>query len=368
MSKYKNSSPPITGIVHRWKFRSGVAEARAIAQSCKALIEKGVKHRQILILVSNRRVLLNTLKDELDAAGNIDVEFPSGARFVDELYGRFVFGVLRIACDKNRSDFIARRIILGTPKGVGSGTCNTIRQKTIDNNLNYLDIFYQPLPEKIFTGRVLSALNQARKICQQVSDWQDTDTLLMRSEAISQIIVEAFEQIHAAEWAEYIKALPNEMSLKELREYMSSDTDEQQASLLQAVYERLNLQIPAEGLLPPKIRIMTMHGVKGLNAQVVFIPGLEEGILPGSKQSPYPGLVAEAARLLYVSITRARAACIVSYAQNRFIYGKQSSQTASRFVREALANNGRFIDRDGGLSAMEAEQIATTVKAIGSID
>jgi superfamily I DNA/RNA helicase len=91
------------------------------------------------------------------------------------------------------------------------------------------------------------------------------------------------------------------MTLAELRAYFATDTDEQQAAILEKVYGRLDLQPPEQGFLPPKVRIMTMHGAKGLEAQVVFVPGLEEDILQ-MKRKPYPGLVLEAARLLYVSI------------------------------------------------------------------
>jgi superfamily I DNA/RNA helicase len=56
-----------------------------------------------------------------------------------------------------------------------------------------------------------------------------------------------------------------------------------------------------------RVRVMTMHGAKGLSARVVFIPGLEHGVLPNAHQAPYPAQLLEAARLLYVSITRARA-------------------------------------------------------------
>lgn len=66
---------------------------------------------------------------------------------------------------------------------------------------------------------------------------------------------------------------------------------------------------------------MSMHGAKGLSARIVFVPGLEEHIFPGPWRQPYPGLVLEAARLLYISITRARAACILNYAKQRRIQG-----------------------------------------------
>jgi len=99
---------------------------------------------------------------------------------------------------------------------------------------------------------------------------------------------------------------------------------------------------------------MTMHGAKGLSGKIVFVPGLEEEILPGPWRQPYPGLVLEAARLLYVSITRARAACIISYARTRIVHGQFGNQTPSRF---ATSLGGPFVARTSGLNAVEVGHI-----------
>lgn len=121
---------------------------------------------------------------------------------------------------------------------------------------------------------------------------------------------------------------------------------------------RLNLPIPAAGVLPPRVRVMTMHGAKGLSAKVVFIPSLEEEILPGPWRQPYPGLVLEAARLLYVSITRARAACIISYAQTRVVHGQFGARTPSRF---AASLDALFLPRTSALTAAEIQHITNEV-------
>jgi len=99
-----------------------------------------------------------------------------------------------------------------------------------------------------------------------------------------------------------------------------------------------------------------MHGAKGLSAPVVFIPGLEDQLLPGPRRAPYAGLVLEAARLLYVSITRARATCIVSHATRRFINGRTQTHAPSRFNAHL---SGAFAQRGQGLSAAEVQQIMT---------
>jgi DNA helicase-2/ATP-dependent DNA helicase PcrA len=102
-----------------------------------------------------------------------------------------------------------------------------------------------------------------------------------------------------------------------------------------------------------------MHGSKGLSAQVVFIPGLEEAILPGEKRRRYTGMVLEAARMLFVSITRARLACIVSYAKTRFVNGQNIITTPSQFSTHL----GKAFDKKtSGMSRELAEQ---AVEAIG---
>jgi superfamily I DNA/RNA helicase len=146
------------------------------------------------------------------------------------------------------------------------------------------------------------------------------------------------------------------MTLEELRDYLWADTDEQQSAILQAVMTRLNLPIPAAGVLPPRVRVMTMHGAKGLSGKIVFVLGLEEEILPGPWRRPYPGLVLEAARLLYVSITRARAACIISYARTRMVHGTFTRQTASRFTANL---GGPFAARMAGLTGAQVAQVTS---------
>jgi len=140
-----------------------------------------------------------------------------------------------------------------------------------------------------------------------------------------------------------------------------SDTDKQQATILQRVYAGLGQVLPEDAVLPERVRLMTMHGAKGLSASIVFIPGQEETILPGTKRAPYPGLVLEAARLLYVSITRARAVCIMSSASRRFLNGKNVTQAPSQFTAHL---GGVFQNRSTGLSAQEIQSVLTMLQAI----
>ena len=159
VSLYAAAAPPMTGVVHRWHFSSGAAEARAVAQSCRDLIASGISARDILVLLSNQRVLLPLLDTAFQNAG-VAYEPPATEGFLDSLTGRLVLATIRIVCD--RDDYVTHRVLLGLRPGIGIGTSNAVTDAVIAYNLNYRSIFYQPLSSGAFTGRQLTALNGAR--------------------------------------------------------------------------------------------------------------------------------------------------------------------------------------------------------------
>ncbi|TVP71795.1 MAG: DNA helicase II [Rhodobacteraceae bacterium] len=85
-----------------------------------------------------------------------------------------------------------------------------------------------------------------------------------------------------------------------------------------------------------KVSIMTLHGAKGLEFPVVFLPGWEDGLFPSQRSMDETGLkgLEEERRLAYVGITRAEQICTISFAANRRVYGQWQSQMPSRFVDE----------------------------------
>lgn len=358
VSLYAAAIPPLQGMVHRWIFPRGIAEARAIAESCRDLIQAGINPRDILILLSKIPTLEPPLAAEFQSAG-VPFESARGEGFLDSETGRLILALVRIVCDRN--DYVAHRVILGLLPRVGIGTCDAIGQAVTDNNLNYRDTFYRVVPTGVFNRRAANALHRARTVCGQVTGWQPGETLGQRTTDIAGIVSSVFGAQEAQAWQAYASSLPQGATLEELRDFLWADTDEQQAGLLQAVYARLNLPVPAGGLLPAKVRVMTMHGAKGLSGRVVFVPGLEEEILPGPWRRPYPGLVMEAARLLYVSVTRAQAACVISYAGTRIVNGQFARQTPSRFCTQL---GGGFAHRTNGLSAPEVQQIVQECMAL----
>jgi len=86
------------------------------------------------------------------------------------------------------------------------------------------------------------------------------------------------------------------------------------------------------------INILTMHGSKGLEYNVVFLPGWEEGVFPSGRSIEETGDAGleEERRLAYVAITRARKELNIFYADSRFVFGRYQASIRSRFIDEMV--------------------------------
>lgn len=82
------------------------------------------------------------------------------------------------------------------------------------------------------------------------------------------------------------------------------------------------------------VRLMTLHQAKGLEFPIVFIVGLEEGILPHSRSTDDQFQLEEERRLFYVGITRAQDKLYITHAKRRFIFGRRNEGMRSRFLGE----------------------------------
>jgi DNA helicase-2/ATP-dependent DNA helicase PcrA len=84
----------------------------------------------------------------------------------------------------------------------------------------------------------------------------------------------------------------------------------------------------------PTLTLMSLHAAKGLEFPVVFMVGLEEGLLPHSRSLLDKSQLEEERRLCYVGITRAQDKLFLSYAQQRWQYGASTYTTMSRFIHD----------------------------------
>lgn len=355
VSMYNHADPRVVGGVGCWRFTNDVAEARAIAESIEHLCAAGMPARQIMILLANATTLCRALLPALDDAG-IAYEVSRTTPFKDTHTGRALMTALRLGVRDD--DFVALRTLLALRRGVGVGTAAAIGDIVIANNLSYRDLCGD-FDEDILSSRQLSAIEAVRETVEQTREWGSDDKLREHAHQIDALLPDILGREPDAAWRDEFIPLPDETTLAEALQYLTGEKDEQRARVLSAIHKRLGIEIAFEELLPDAVRVMTMHGAKGLSAHMVFIPGLEQEILPGPKRQRYTGLVLEAARMLYVSITRARLGCIISYSEWRTTRAMPERRTPSSFTSHLGTS---FTHRTAGFSqevAHEAVDAAT---------
>lgn len=356
-SLWRTASPPESGQVLRWKVPNGQTESQLVAQSARQLVGEGLPPRNIMVLVSHRG-LLPGLRQALADEG-IPFTSPRDEAWRDTDGGRFVLGVVRIVLDQE--DYLALRLVLGCRQNVGALTCAGIVLRAESSYLNYRDLFYEDLPAGVFTTRQSNALAQARGVCSAIANLKADTKLEECSDLLERLLTEAGHADDLPTWHDAVEALPPSTTLAELRDYLSAENPEQQENVLMSIYERIEAP-PPQGVPGQRLRILTMHGAKGLQADVVFIPGLEEPVLPGPRRAVNQGQVLEGARLLYVSMTRARACLVLSFARSRYWQGNPTTPAPSRYTTFV---GGPFVERSTALTADQAAAIASLAERMG---
>ena len=120
------------------------------------------------------------------------------------------------------------------------------------------------------------------------------------------------------------------------------------ADFLQEVSLLTDLDAQSEENEGHQVSLMTIHSAKGLEFPAVFIVGVEENIFPSPMCSDSPRGIEEERRLLYVAVTRAMKFCELTYAENRFRYGRMEYDTPSRFINDFAPGLLRRMDSPSG--------------------
>ena len=135
------------------------------------------------------------------------------------------------------------------------------------------------------------------------------------------------------------KDLENENRLENIKELLNAMKEfDNLESFLEHVSLATSIDQNWDG---QKVNLMTMHSSKGLEFDVVFLPGWEEGLFPHQKSMEEKGQsgLEEERRLAYVGITRAKKIAHISFSMNRFYQGDWIDSISSRFIDELPEKN-----------------------------
>jgi DNA helicase-2/ATP-dependent DNA helicase PcrA len=246
------------------------------------------------------------------------------------------------------------RIIDNFPLGRGFGpkALETVRTWATLNNVPSLDGFLAFTANAVNSGPALSGA--ARTAAQRIGDvfarlraQKDDLTLAELFDAVVERT--GYQASFNNEDEEEMQRWANVLELRgDLERYDVVSPNEALATYL----EQVSLIADVDSMKDDDrglVTLITLHSAKGLEFPVVFIAGVEEGLLPISRaveaefHDPLP--MEEERRLFYVGITRAQRVLVITYAGNRLTYGQFRPAVASRFLAAVPSNNMRSLGR-----------------------
>ena len=310
-------------------------EARYVVETIESMVKQGNARDEIAILYRSNaqsRVLEEALLRE-----RIPYRIYGGQRFFERAEIKNAMAYLRLL-EGRGNDAALERVINVPPRGIGEKTVEAIREHARHSQLSMWDAMCQLLAAKALKGRAASALGAFIELLENLA----AKVLDMPLHLMTQTVIEQSGLIiyHQEEKGE--KGQARVENLEELvsaaRNFETSDEDADlsplSAFLGHASLEAGDTQADEH---EDSIQLMTLHSAKGLEFPYVFLVGMEEGLFPHKMSLEEPGRLEEERRLAYVGITRAMRQLVMTYAETRRLYGSETYNKVSRFVREIPA-------------------------------
>ena len=310
--------------VRLFTFSDDRLEAASVAVRVKNFIEmKKFSAKEIAVLV--RAGYQTRAFEEAFIQNAIAYKVIGGMKFYERLEIRDAIAYLRI-CANNSDDLALNRIINVPKRGAGDVAISSIYERSKLDGVSFFDAIKKSLDENSLKGKARDALKhliaQIERFNGRIANGENLSelarALLMEVGYISmwksENTLEAAGRLENIN--EFINSLADFSNITEFLEYVS----------LVEVHDNKNLQ--------ETVSVMTVHAAKGLEFDVVFVPGLEDGIFPSARSVDERNGLEEERRLMYVAITRAKKELFLSCAKSRYIFGDLQMQAPSRFLKE----------------------------------
>ena len=292
-------------------------EAQYIIRKTKELVNKGVEYKDIAVLYrtnAQSRVIEEEMLKE-----NMPYRVIGSFYFYSRKEIKDLIAYLRLI--HNSKDNISLLRVINTPKrGIGL--------KTIENLTEIADKKGISIYEAISSGKELEFKNIIEKL-----------KLISEELTLTELIDKVLDASGMKADLESEKSLESEIRLENLEEFKSiTKSFEEREGLvsLEDFLLEISLISDVEEYKddPNRISLMTVHSVKGLEFDHVFVVGMEEGIFPHMNSLMENSDLEEERRLCYVAITRAKDDLHLINARRRTIFGNEQINPVSRFINE----------------------------------
>ena len=307
-------------------FKNGKDEAIGISDEIEKKLKNKYSFNQMAILV---RAIFQTREfEERFLKIGMPYRILGGTKFYERAEIKDCVAYLRLI-HQEKDDLAFERIVNNPKRSIGDTTLKTVHEFGKENNLSLESAANKMIEQNLIKPKTkiglsffLNALNKWRN---------DLNIKKVNHIKLLQIVLD--ESGYSA-MLKNKKDLDNENRLENIKELLSAMKEfDNLESFLEHVSLATSIDQEWDG---EKINMMTMHAAKGLEFDVVFLPGWEEGLFPHQKSIEEKGQngLEEERRLAYVGITRAKKKAIISFSMNRFYQGDWIDSMASRFIEE----------------------------------
>ena len=307
-------------------FKNGKDEAIGISDEIEKKIKKKFSYNNIAILV---RAIFQTREfEERFLKIGMPYRILGGTKFYERAEIKDCVAYLRLIYQE-KDDLAFERIVNNPKRSIGDSTLKNIHEFAKDNNLNLERASIKMLEKNLIKPKTKIGLNL---FTNSLAKWRN-DLIIKKTNHIKLLQIVLDESGYSA-MLKNKKDVDNENRLENIKELLSAMKEfDNLESFLEHVSLATSVDQEWDG---EKINMMTMHAAKGLEFDVVFLPGWEEGLFPHQKSIEEKGQngLEEERRLAYVGITRAKKKAIISFSMNRFYQGDWIDSMASRFVDE----------------------------------
>lgn len=274
----------------------------------------------------------------------VPYQIVGGVRFYDRKEIKDVVAYLRLLYQPNdRMSF--SRIANVPTRGVGATSLEKFLRWQPESGVDIITAMTQLETQPIVTGKARTSLAKLGQTLQSLREEIDT---AHPSEIIEKII-------KAVGYRDYV--LDGTPQAEDREENLGSLlSDAQNFATLSDFLEEVALMSSVDSASGGnKVTLMTLHAAKGLEFPVVFMVGMEEGILPHSRVfESSPDDLEEERRLCYVGMTRARQELHLSYAYSRLQFGNRSYNPVSRFIGD-MGNQVAMLNAEPQLMGQKDE-------------
>ena len=296
-------------------------EAQYVIRKIKELLKKDIEYKDIAVLYrtnAQSRVIEEELLKE-----NLPYRVVGSFYFYSRKEIKDLIAYLRLI--HNSKDNVSLLRVINTPKrGIG---LKTIENLTIKADTEGISIY-----EAIETGKEL----EFKKLIEKLKEVSENITL-------TELIDKVLDSTGLKKELEDEESLEAEVRLENLEEFKSITKSFEEREGLVSLEEfllEISLISDVEEYKndPNRISLMTVHSVKGLEFNHVFVVGLEEGIFPHMNSLMESSDIEEERRLCYVAITRAKDDLHLINTRRRTLFGKEQINPVSRFIGEIDPN------------------------------